>query len=452
MKKCLFLLSAIVACCMMLSCSSASDDEDKKEIVEEEKEDNTEEEEKSDGDSDDVVYMFPRTTPVSLSAAQRVFANDNNSFTLNFLKAMNEADFSGKGFVCSPLSITYVLAMVNDAAIGETEQELEQTLGFHKGGIKAVNDYCKNLIDNLPKVDENVQLTIANAIFVNQKYELKSQFQSDMRTYYDAKVEALDFSSPATLGYINGWCKEKTQGMIPTILEGVSRDAVSYLLNAIFFKANWTSKFDPNQTKTEAFAATNGTKQIPLMHQKVMTGYVKTDTYAAVTLPYGSELWNMIVLLPEEGKTIDDVIRLLAETGWTEDFDKNPLLGYGLGEIDLKLPRFETSTDTGDGEEDLVAMLQKMGIQRAFDPSKSQIPNMCEEPVFISKMRQKAKIEVNEDGSKMAAVTVAQVDATSIGPGGEIVKADFHANRPFVYLIREASSGVILFVGKFTGE
>ncbi|MBR4898976.1 MAG: serpin family protein [Prevotella sp.] len=423
--------------------------------MEEEKKDNTEEVIDDDGDvekndSDDVVYMLPRTTPVVLSAAQKVFANDNNSFTLSFLKTMNEAVNSGKGFVCSPLSITYVLAMVNDAASGETEQELEQTLGFHKGGIQAVNGYCKNLIDNLPKVDENVQLTIANAIFLNKIYTLRDQFLKDMKTYYDAKAEALDFSSPATLGYINGWCNEKTQGMIPTILNEVDPDAVSYLLNAIYFKANWMSKFDPSKTKTETFATPTGTKQIPLMHQNVMTGYMKTDDYAAVTMPYGSGLWNMTVLLPEEGKTTDDVISILAKEGWLTDYDKNPLMGYREAEVDLKLPRFETSTDTNDFGS-LVGMLKEMGIQQAFNPKKAEILNMCDVPVFISMMRQKAKIEVNEEGSKMAAVTVAQMDATSMAPD-EMVKADFHANRPFVYLIHEASSGVILFVGKYTGE
>ena len=430
MKKYFFLLSFIVASAMMLSCSSSSGEGEV-------------------DDPEDVVYMLPNTTPVRLTAEQRAFVYDNNSFTLNFLRTMNGASTGGKSFVCSPLSITYVLAMVNDAATGEVERELEQTLGFHEGGIQAVNEYCKNLIDNLPKVDENVQLTIANAIFVNQHYTLKSQFQQDMQTYYDAKAEALDFSSPATLSRINGWCSEKTKGMIPTILDEVNADAVSYLLNAIYFKANWESKFDPKKTKTETFTTAHGTRQMPLMHQKVMTGYTKTDAYAAVTLPYGSGLWNMTVLLPEEGRTTDDVISLLAETGWSLDYRKNPLLSYYEAEVDLKLPRFETSSDTDETIGGLVELLKTMGIQQAFNPLTTEIPNMCNVPVFISKMRQKAKIEVNEEGAKMAAVTVAEMELMAAPPGEEV---NFHANRPFVYLVREASSGVILFVGKYTGE
>ena len=137
------------------------------------------------------VNMYQEVKPVQLTAEQAVFANDNNGFTLNFFQSLN-GKMKNRSIVCSPLSITYVLSMVNDGATGTTEQELGQTLGFHKGGIQAVNDYCKNLIDNLPHVDEKVQLNIANAIFVNDKYQLKKLFQQDMANYYDAKAEAID--------------------------------------------------------------------------------------------------------------------------------------------------------------------------------------------------------------------------------------------------------------------
>jgi serpin B len=123
-------------------------------------------------------------------------------------------------------------------------------------------------------------------------------------------------------------------------------------------------------------------------------------------------------------------------------------------EVDLKLPRFETSSDTDelDMKDGLVGFMQKMGIHRAFIDGLAEIPNMCEVPVFIGMMRQKAKIKVNEEGSEAAAVTVGgMIEKTSISPR-EYPKATFHANRPFVYVITEASSGVILFVGKFTGQ
>ena len=453
MKRYLFLLAAVVLSGAMLSCSSS------------------EEESVDLGEAKTVVNMLSEAQPIQLTEAQRVFANDNNQFTLNFLKTVNEVDKSGKSFIYSPLSITYVLGMVNDAAVGETEKELEQTLGFHEGGIQAVNDYCKKLIDGLPKVDDKVTLNIANAIFVNKDYTLKPQFEQDTQTYYDAKAESLDFSSPQTLDHINGWCNEKTKGMIPTILDEVNPEMMSYLLNAIYFKADWASKFDQKSTKEETFHPEynylmdindNYSIKLPLMHQNVLIRYLKNDIYAAVEIPYGNGYWNMTIMLPEEGKTTYSIINYLADMGWAKDYiidNKQydvftPMNGARPYEVDLKLPRFETSSDTNELEikDGLVGLMQKMGIKLAFDSYFAQIPNMCDVPVYINMMRQKAKIKVNEEGSEAAAVTVAgMMGMTSIGEPVEYPKATFHANRPFVYVISEASSGVILFVGKFTG-
>ena len=451
MRKNLFLLATIVLSGAMLSCSSSDDDVDL-------------------GEAKTVVNMLSESIPIRLTQEQQVFANDNNRFTLNFLKTVNEADRSGKSFIYSPLSITYVLGMVNDAATGLTEKELEETLGFHGGGIQAVNDYCKNLIEGLPKVDEKVTLNIANAIFLNKDWTLKPQFEQDMQTYYDAKAEALDFKAPETLDHINGWCKEKTNGMIPSILDDIDPSMVSYLLNAIYFKADWASKFDEKNTRDETFTNEEGhATTLPLMHQNVLIKYMKNDTFSAIEMPYGNGMWSMNVLLPEEGKTTDDIINYLAQIGWSKDYiidNKqydviSPLNGVRPYEVDLKLPRFETSSDTNDIKFDandikdgLIGLLQKMGINRAFIDGVAEFPNMCEAPVYIEMMRQKAKIKVSEEGSEAAAVTVAGMNYKSMGPDTppEYPKATFHANRPFVYVIREVSSGVILFVGKFTGQ
>jgi serpin B len=447
MKKNLFLLSAIVLSGVilssLLSCSSSEEIEQL--------------------EPKQVVNMLGESKPIQLTQEQRVFVNDNNQFTLNFLKTVNETDRSSKSFIYSPLSITYALGMVNDAAIGKTEEELEQTLGFHQGGIKAVNDYCKKLIDGLPNVDNTATLNIANAIFLNKEYTLKNQFQKDMVTYYDAKAEALDFNASGTLGHINGWCNDKTNGMIPSILDEVNPEMVSYLLNAIYFKADWASKFDQKNTKEDIFTTENGKTRLPLMHQNVLIRYLKNDTYSAIEMPYGNGYWNMTVMLPEEGKTIDDVISYLAETGWSKDYIVGNMqydhitATYGARpyEVDLKLPRFETDSDTDKLEKGLIGLLEQMGIHLAFNSDFAEIPNMCENGnLYISMMRQKAKIKVSEEGSEAAAVTIAGANFTTSYPSEPPVypKATFYANRPFVYVIREQSSGVILFVGKFTGK
>ena len=375
--------------------------------------------------------------PIHLTEAQKEFVNGNNAFTLKFLKTINDYDTTDNSFIYSPLSIVYVLSMVNDAAEGTTRQELEEILGFREGGIEAINEYCKILIDSLPKVDARAKLHMANAVFVNGKCKLKSQFQKDMQTFYDAKAESLDFSSSKSVGRINDWCKDKTNGLIPRILDEMDPSAVSYLLNAIYFKANWAEKFDESETQTETFTTPNGSIQMPLMHNSLELRYFRNEIFASVDIPYGNKMWSMTVMLPEEGKNTNDVIDYLNQNGLSF------LHETGTYNVDLKLPRFETES-TAD---DLIEVLKKMGMQRVF--ADAEIPNMCDNNVFIGMMRQKAIIKVNETGTEAAAVTMAgAVPDCAEGPRPRAV---FYADHPFVYVIRESSTGVVLFVGKFTG-
>ena len=376
---------------------------------------------------------------IHLSDQQQSFVAGNNAFTLKFLKTVNAEDRSGKSFIYSPLSITYVLSMVNAAAEGATERELEQTLGFRQGGIKAVNEFCKTLIDSLPKVDRQVQLNIANAIFVNKDYRLLKPYQKDMQKCYDALAESLDFASEKSLNHINGWCNKKTKGMIPSILDELNATAVAYLLNAIYFKANWTDQFKEALTKNDTFTTAEGPVILPLMRQTNDYRYTKNDIFAAVDLPYGNGQWSMTVMLPEKGKSADDVIDYLDKNGtsFTDQMRRR--------KVNLKLPRFETESSTSD----LIGTMKKLGIYRVFG-SGAEIPNMCGSGVYISMMLQKARIKVNESGSEAAAVTVVMLEKSCAIQRDEPVV--FHADHPFVYAIREASTGVILFVGKFTGK
>ena len=421
MKKLLLILAAASFGCFMVCCNQQV---------------------KTDPNDVETEDSLPDPEPIEISKHQMdSLVAENNIFSLKLIKAMNDADRSGKSFIYSPLSITYVLSMVNSAAEGTTKRELEQTLGFSQGGIEAANGFCKTLIDSLPTLDSTVQLDIANAIFVNKDYHLKATFKRDIRYYYDALAESHDFASQKTLNRINGWCNEKTNGMIPSILNELNSEAVSYLLNAIYFKAGWSEPFEESSTKEQKFATANGPVTIPLMHQTYAYKYMKNNTFAAVDIPYGNEQWSMTVLLPHKGKTPDNVIEFLAKNGMS--FAKS----LEWNTVDLKLPRFETESTT----EDLIGTLKNMGINRVFC-NGAEMPNMCDKSVYISNMLQKARIKVDESGSEAAAVTVVEFAVLSDGEEEPEPPIIFHADRPFVYAIREASTGVILFVGKFTGK
>ena len=272
------------------------------------------------------------------------------------------------------------------------------------------------------------------------------------RDYYRAEITNLDFSQKTeTLAEVNGWCNDKTHGMIPEILNEseLKANALLLLMNAIYFKATWAEKFDPADTRDKTFTTADGkTQSLPMMHRKALAQYSENDVCTMLNLPYGSgDKWSMKVLLPREGKTVDDVIATLNAESWQQ------LRYNGWSPIvDIEMPRFKTTFET-----DLVEPLSAMGAPTMFTPDLAEFPNICsnfKQDLYVGLMKQKAAIEVDEEGTKASAVTVAMEFESAINPriSEKPLNVDFHANRPFVYVIQEASSGVIFFLGTYRGE
>lgn len=269
---------------------------------------------------------------------------------------------------------------------------------------------------------------------------MKGGFASTMQNYYKAGIESLDFSKASTLKHINRWCSDHTDGMIPKIIEQVDADAVSYIMNAIYFNGTWADKFDKRQTKLENFQGyTRDIKKTQMMHRNGKYQYLDNADFAAIDLPYGNGSYSMTVILPNRGKSIDEVMANL-------DAKKIGELGRNMDEcvVDLKLPRFTISQETG-----LNDIISKLGAPTMFT-SGADFSNFASGNLSISKMIQKAKIEVSEEGTKASAVTMAMVAMAALRP--EPRKVEFHANRPFIYMITEHSTGAILFMGQYTGS
>ena len=396
----------------------------------------------SDSNEGDIVIdMLPKTRSVELTQEQKEFVNKNNEFALNLYKAICQGENADKSIIVSPFSATYLMGMLNDGAAGKTAEEITTALGF--GGKQSVNDFCKAMIEQIPEVDPSVSLTNANCVVVNerQNIELKDQFVSDISNYYKGEVMKLDFSSSNALKAVNNWSNKHTSGMIPKLMDQLNEDAALMLMNAISFKATWTEKFDEKDTQTETFTKEDGTTQsVQMMHRHAIARVgEETDCYTLL-LPYGSgDKWGMTIFLPKEGKTVRDVI-----------IDMSKWLPYNYGsaspmDVDIKLPRFESSYKA-----DVKSALQKMGVLSVFDANKADLSLISENRnLYVYKITQTAAIEVNEEGTKASAVTVAGADIADLFLGEKVC---FYANTPFVYMIREASSGAVFFIGTYQGE
>ena len=393
---------------------------------------------KEKGPDSMVIDMLPKTQYIELTQEQKALVAKSNDFSFNLYRAIHAAD-NQKSNITSPLSVAYVLGMLNDGAAGNTAKEISQVLGF--GATKqTINEYCKALIDQAPIADPSVILQIANIVAANQDVTLEKDFKNDMQNYYSAEVASLDFSKQSSVDYLNTWCKEKSGGMIPSIIDALSPENLLILMNAVYFKATWTEKFDEKETKDEDFTKADGsTIKLPMMHRNAQIRYCTNDVYTGIWLPFGSgDRWSMKVLLPEEGKTIDDIVKSLTGESWENNYWQHAI-------VDIKMPRFSTKSDIK-----LNDMVSKLGAPSIFDPQKADFSLMSknQKQFYVSQMKQKAAIEVNEEGTKTTAVTVAMMEGSNIING----KGEFHANRPFVYVIQEWSSGAIFFIGTFQGN
>ena len=394
-------------------------------------------------DDGEVVYMLPDKKPIQLSAEQKQMRDNNNEFAWRLFQTMQEQK-GEVSTVVSPISVTYMLGMLNAGAAGTTRDEITATLGFGSDPT-AVNEFCKKMIEGAPNVDPAATVKIANCINVNSAkgLSLLKQYVNDMKNYYSAQVEDLDFTKSSTLEKINNWCSKNTDGMIPNILDELNPDAAMCLLNAIYFNADWTEKFDVNDTRNSSFTLPDGSVVTrELMHRKAIAQGCESELCSMLRIPFGSGGYSMYVMLPAEGKTTGDLIRDISQQELTDHLNAIDMTPH---EVDILMPRFEIVSEI-----DLIKVLKPMGIKSAFTGS-ADFSNMSDRSLYVSMMKQKAKIEVNEDGAKAAAVTVAMIDPTSPGPQ-HYEKAEFHANRPFLYFILEESTRSIFFIGTYCGN
>lgn len=372
-----------------------------------------------------------------LSDAQRQLVSQNNQFALKLFGQVS--DMGSK--VVSPMSVTYLMAMLANGADGATKQEILKTIGVEDMPMEEMNAFYHYLMELFQKEDPSTTLNVANYIAVNKNYKLKTPFVATMQDSYQAGVESLDFQKNSTLDHINGWCKKQTNGMIPSIIKEMDASAVSYIMNAIYFNGTWKDKFDKNDTKLERFQGyTRDVKRAQMMHRSDEYNYFSNDTYSAVEMPYGNGAFSMTVLLPNADKSIDEMLKQLTVDGLQEM--RNQKMENCV--VDLKLPRFTTALSLP-----LNDVISKLGAPTMFT-SSADFSQLADGNLTISKMLQKAKIEVSEEGTKAAAVTMGMVAMTALAPQPRHV--EFYANRPFMYMITERSTGAILFMGQFTGD
>lgn len=380
------------------------------------------------------------------TATQGKTPEKNNDFACNLFRTIYEQKHSNGSFIMSPISVGYLLGMLNAGAEGETQRQITDVLGLDVSA-QEINQHFKKIMNEASSVDSTVTIKIANSININSArgYRLIPKYKENMQKFYDAQIDAFPFTDDRNVDIINNWCNTHTDGMIPKILDSLDPYAAMYLLNAVFFKASWTDKFDPNYTRNKVFTKEDGTiLEHKMMHVAIKAAYGSNDLCKMLRLPYGNGSYSMNVLLPHQGKTVGDIIQSLS----AQQLEQQRTQEMTTYNVDVLMPRFTTESETH-----LEGVLSSMGMPLAFHPRTAEFSNMVkDEELWISMMMQKAKIEVNEKGTKASAVTIARGYKKGFAGDNRQKNAEFHATRPFVYYIVDNSSGTIYFMGTYCGE
>jgi serine protease inhibitor len=383
---------------------------------------------------DDPIGELPR----ELTQAEKKLIESDREFSYELFRNTVAFDDEENVFI-SPISISMALAMTLNGARGETYDQMRETLRLNGMDTEEINEAFESLIELLTTVDPKVTMRIANSIWYEEGLLVEEDFLERVRSSYNASVEQLDFMDPASVDVINNWVDTHTEGLIEEIIDEIPPEMVMYLINAIYFKGDWLRQFDADETRQADFYLETGeTIQVDMMRQEERFATYFSNDVQMIELPYGDSLFSMTVLLPNNpdmpiDRFVDDKLTAQNLAEWRSN------LSVGGRDVILQLPKFELEYEIEYND-----ILKAMGMELAFEEWEADftgIADVSPQNLYISEVKHKTFIRVDEEGTEAAAATSVGVGVTSMPPS-------IIVDRPFVFIIHERESGTNLFMGK----
>ena len=385
------------------------------------------------GCGEDITINQPAGQKMDLSTKEQSLLKSSETFGLKLFRKINEADRNKNLFV-SPLSISIALGMALNGAEGTTYTEMLRVLELNGLSLSGINNANKTLLEALTKIDPKVKFEFANSCWYDNNFQIEQNFIDELKKYYLAEVQKVNMNDVLTLTMINKWVKDKTYGKIDQILDEIPGNVVMYLINALYFKADWKYVFKESDTLKKDFTLSNGSLvQTDMMKLDGTFPFYSDNDIKVIDLPYGDSTFAMTVIYPEDNNSADNIIAGLNDSYWNQIVS-----GFLKSEILLHLPKFKYKYDI-----ELRKVLESLGMLKAFTGEAEFTKIRKSGGILISRILHKSFIEVNEKGTEAAAVTAVEFRETSLGG-----KVYMEVNRPFVYVIRELSSNSIIFIGK----
>ena len=344
---------------------------------------------------------------VSLTDEEQALVMPVNDLGFNLFRKVGASE----SILLSPLGMTFALGLIGNGAAGKTRTQINQVLGCDDKKAANINEFCRKMLTEAPRIDRLSTIEITNDFFSPKSFTLKPAFKEVAIDNYDTKFKESE------------------------------SDLLKYtLVNTIYFKGIWTDKFRKVNTYDEVFRGENGKERaVPMMNQLNQFFYTENDLCQTLCLPYSNGAYQMVVLLPKGGKTVQEVAQSLTADSWKKMYDQMRRI-----DVDVKLPRFESSSEVN-----LTGVMSDL-MPNAFNMKKADFSNLFDIESCIDKIKQKGRIMVDETGAVATVATFLQGDLGSV----KIVKPEtirFHATHPFLYFIREWSTGAIFFIGQYMG-
>lgn len=375
----------------------------------------------------------------TLATYEKELANSSTKFALDLFAQLNDPEEANQFY--SPYSIHQALSMTMNGNEGEVLQEFVDLLRYEGMSMEDANRGSKELTEFLLQVDPKVKLAIANAIWYKQEYQVQVPFKNTAREYFNAEIAGLDMLNPNSVNIINNWIAQKTNNLIKDMLDGIPSNAVMYLVNAIYYKADWKYQFVASKTKKENFYPNPGNPVLVDMMDLDKASAFRSyfgDGYHYFEIPYSTGQYSMGILYTQQGD-LDQVSQYL-NLGNIEMWRKNSSEQNFI----LKMPKFKMKYKMANMKDDLMAM----GLVKPFSFDPDNFTKLFSNPtddLKISRVIHDAIIEVDEKGTEAAAATIVEVvERVSMPSGPRIVVLD----KPFIFFIQEKHSGAILFMGK----
>jgi len=323
--------------------------------------------------------------------------------------------------------------MAANGAEENTLRQFEQLLGGESLSVDVLNQYYKALIDRLYK-SGSAKVKIANGIWFDKSFTVKETFLQKNSLYFNAAVNIADLGKQQSIDDINKWVLENTDGLIDKIIDRIDPNVVMYIINTIFFEAEWKDQIDPNSVREDEFTSSDGKKYMTDFMYSREKIYLENEKTKGFMKPYKDDRYSFVAMLPDNGTDIDSFVNSLRQSDFSA-FIKNKK----DVEVHTRIPKFEYSY-----ENELSAALKRMGLNDVFDRNKANLKGMTDEPdIFASKVMHKTKIQINEAGSKAGAATAIYIEKWGMASDYKTLIFD----RPFVYAIIENQTNIPLFIG-----